>query len=153
MTLLRRSYETPGLLILRALLGFLVGVHGLQKLTTVGPEGFGHGLLAELGVPIPVVAGYVVTFAELVGGAFLILGLLTRLAALVLTIDLVVAIFLVKVNVGLIGMKGAGAELELAYIAGFLALLLMGPGRLSLDRAIGLEPRRPGSAEELATAS
>ena len=49
------------------------------------------------------------------------------------------AIVLVKVNVGLIGKMGAGAELDLAYIAAFLALLLMGPGSASLDRAIGLE--------------
>jgi len=55
---------------------------------------------------------------------------------------LVVAIVLVKVNVGLIGKMGAGAELDLAYIAAFLALLLMGPGSASLDRAIGLERRR-----------
>jgi len=63
----------------------------------------------------------------------------------VLTVDLVVAILLVKVNVGLIAMRAAGAELDLAFIAAFVALLLMGPGRLSLDRAIGLDRRPAGS--------
>ena len=82
------------------------------------------------------------TFAELVGGVLLILGLLTRLAALVLAIDLVVAVVLVKVNVGLIAQRAAGAELDLAYIAAFVALLLMGPGSASLDRVIGLERGR-----------
>ncbi len=58
-------------------------------------------------MPAPVLMGYVVTYAELAGGIPVILGLLTRLAALVLTIDLVAAIVLVKVNVGLIGKVGA----------------------------------------------
>jgi uncharacterized membrane protein YphA (DoxX/SURF4 family) len=47
----------------------------------------------------------------------------------------------VKVNVGLIAppQQGAGAELDLALIAGFLAILFAGPGSLSLDRALGIE--------------
>src|SRR5829696_1357373 len=145
MRLLTRRFDTAGLLVLRVVVGALVAAHGLQKLTTAGPAGFGRETLAGLGVPLPVLAGYVVTFAELVGGVLLILGLLTRLAALVLTVDLVMAILLVKVNVGLIAMRAAGAELDLAFIAAFVALLLMGPGRLSLDRAIGLDRRPAGS--------
>ncbi len=138
MAALSRRLETPGLLVLRVIIGFLIGAHGLQKLNG-GPANFGRSTLDSLGVPAPVVMGYVVTYAELAGGVLLVLGLLTRLAALVLTIDLVVAIALVKVDVGLIGTTGTGAELDLAYIAAFLALLLMGPGSASLDRAIGLE--------------
>jgi putative oxidoreductase len=58
-----------------------------------------------------------------------------------LTIDLVVAILLVKVNVGLIAPQGGGAgtELDLALIAGFLVVLLSGPGKPSLDYLLGLE--------------
>ena len=140
-------------LVLRVALGALMLAHGYQKVTS-GPAGFGR-LLAELGVPAPTVMGYVVTYTELVGGALLVVGLLSRLAALALTVDLVVAIALVKVNVGLIaghGM-GAGAELDLAYIAGFLAILLGGPGRFSLDRLIGIDrvPRgAPGAASSAA---
>ena len=82
-----------------------------------------------------------VTFVELIGGILLIIGLFSRLAALLLTIDLVVAILLVKVNVGFLsGGGGTGAELDLALIAGFLVVLLAGPGKLSVDRALGLEP-------------
>jgi putative oxidoreductase len=88
--------------------------------------------------------GYVVTLVELVGGILLIVGLFSRLAALLLTIDLVVAILLVKVNVGLIAppQQGAGAELDLALIAGFLVILFAGPGSLSLDRTLGIEEAR-----------
>jgi hypothetical protein len=46
------------------------------------------------------------------------------------------------------GVPVAGAELDLALIAGFVAILLLGPGTLSLDRALGLEGDvTSGSAE------
>ena len=69
------------------------------------------------------------------------MGLLSRIAGLALTIDLVVAILLVKINVGLIAPQGSGsgAELDLALIAGFLAIVLAGPGRLSVDYLLGIE--------------
>ena len=46
-----------------------------------------------------------------------------------------------KVNVGFLSppQGGAGAELDLALIAGFLVILLAGPGRLSVDHALGYE--------------
>jgi putative oxidoreductase len=128
-------------LVARVIVGMIMVAHGWQKLTQFGPANFGQSL-AERGVPLPVFMGYVVTCAELIGGILLIVGLLSRLAALVLTIDLIVALLLVKVDVGLIAPQGsgAGAELDLALIAGFLVVLLAGPGRLSLDHALGLEP-------------
>lgn len=84
---------------------------------------------------------YVVTFVELICGILLIIGLLSRLAALLLTIELAVAILLVKVNTGLIVPQGsgAGAELDLALLAGLLVVLLAGPGKPSLDYALGLD--------------
>jgi putative oxidoreductase len=86
--------------------------------------------------------GYVVPLVELGGGILLIIGLFSRLAAMLLAIDLVVAILLVKVNVGFLssqGGGGAGAELDLALIAGFLVILLAGAGRISLDYTLGIE--------------
>ncbi len=129
--------------VVRAIVGIVMIAHGLDKLTGPGPAGFGQEMLAALGVPLPVFFGYVVTFVELVGGTLLVLGLLSRLAALVLTVDLLVAIALVKVDIGLLSPPagGVGAELDLALIAGFLTVVLAGPGPLSLDRAFGLEGR------------
>jgi putative oxidoreductase len=125
-------------LVVRVIVGIIMALHGWQKLQG-GPANFGQAL-AGLGVPLPVFMAYVVTFVELVGGILLIVGLLSRLAALLLTIDLVVAILLVKVNVGFLSPEGAvGAELDLALIAGFLVILLAGPGRLSLDHVLGIE--------------
>ncbi len=126
-------------LVVRVIVGVIMAAHGLQKLLA-GPGNFG-GFLAQLGVPAPTLMGYVVTLVELLGGILLIIGLFSRLAALLLTIDLVVAILLVKVNVGLIAppQQGAGAELDLALIAGFLVIVFAGPGSLSLDRTLGIE--------------
>ena len=147
MTALRKRYDTAGLLVLRVIVGVIMAAHGLQKVQR-GPAEFGRTALDSLGVPAPGFMGYVVTFAELGGGILLILGLLTRLAAVVLTVDLVVAILLVKVRVGLIAEEGAGAgaELDLALIAGVVALLLMGAGALSVDRLIGLERASGGGS-------
>jgi putative oxidoreductase len=103
-------------------------VHGWQKLS-MGPANVGQGMLASLGVPLPIFMGYVLTFTELIGGILLIIGLLSRLVAIALTIDLVVAMLLIA---------GLG-ELELSLVAGFLVVLLAGPGKVSVDYALGLE--------------
>ena len=127
-------------LVVRVLAGIIMFAHGWQKFQG-GPANFGQ-VLAQLGVPLPELMAYVVTFVELVGGVLLIVGLLSRLAALLLTIDLVVAILLVKVNIGFLSPPQSqlpGAELDLALIAGFLVILLAGPGRLSVDQALGYE--------------
>ena len=121
-------------LVVRVLAGVIMAAHGWQKLQG-GPSGFGQAL-AGSGVPLPELMAYVVTLVELIGGVLLIVGLLSRLAALLLTIDLVVAILLVKVNIGLLSPadgSGVGAELDLALIGGLLVVLLAGPGRLSVD--------------------
>ena len=94
-------------LILRVMAGIVMAAHGWQKLQG-GPANFGSQALANLGVPLPVFMGYVVTFAELIGGILLIVGLLSRLAALILAIEMVFTTLLVKVHVGFIAPPGSG---------------------------------------------
>jgi putative oxidoreductase len=133
-----------GLLVSRLLVGFVMAAHGWQKLTDIGPAAFGTSTLDPVGVPMATTMGYVVTFTELIGGLLLMAGLLTRLAAIALTVDLVMAIILVKSKVPLIVAQdkpGAGMELDLALIAGFVIALFAGPGRFSLDRAFGVDGR------------
>jgi putative oxidoreductase len=127
-------------LAVRLIVGSIMFAHGLQKLQG-GPGNFAQGL-AGMGVPLPVLMAYVVTFVEVVGGLLLIVGLLSRLSALLLTINLTVAVLLVKTGVGFLSPQGGGvgAELDLALIAGLLVILFAGPGRLSVDHALGLEP-------------
>ncbi|MTV26478.1 DoxX family protein [Nitriliruptoraceae bacterium ZYF776] len=119
-----------------------MAAHGWDKLQG-GVDGFAEGALAGLGVPAPLVVAWLVTVVELGGGIALVLGVLTRLAAAANALVLVGAIALVKVDVGLIAEEGAGAELDLALLAGLVAVLLLGPGRPSVDHAVGVEEAVP----------
>jgi putative oxidoreductase len=137
--------------IARLLVGTVMAVHGWQKLTEMTPSGFGEGMLGMLGVPAPVLFGWIVTLIELVGGTALIVGVLTRVAALLNAGVLVGALLLVKIDIGLIAPMGAdmpGAELEFGLLAGLLVVALLGPGRPSVDHAIGIEKGTPTLAEE-----
>ncbi len=136
-------------LVLRLGVGLVFAVHGLSKLTN-GPVQF-SSMLSGLGVGAPVILAWLVTVAELVGGLLIIVGLLTRLATLPLIATMVGAILLVKVKVGIIAPMGApmpGAEVDIALLAGLLALLFMGPGRFSIDRMAGVEAKPERSVVE-----
>lgn len=140
----RLSPHAP--LIVRLIVGTIMLAHGWEKLTQMTPAGFGEGMLAELGVPAPVVFGWAVTLVELVGGLALIIGAFTRIAALAVMTVLAGAVILVKSEIGLLAPMGAplpGAELDLALIAGLLAVLILGPGRPSIDHVIGVEETVP----------
>lgn len=122
------------LLITRVFVGVIFIAHGLGKfkmgIDTV--TGFFQGL----GLPAASALAWLVTLVELFGGAALLIGVLSRLAALLLSIIMVAAILLVKIKVGLIApmaAPGVGLELDLALLAGLLAVLLQGPGQYSVD--------------------
>jgi len=134
--------------ILRLGLGLVFAVHGWQKLAN-GPAGFA-GMLTGLGVAAPAVFSWLVTIAELVGGIMLFLGLLTRLVTLPLIATIIGAILLVKTDLGIIAPAGTptpGAELDIVLLAGLVALLLMGPGRLSIDHMVGVDTPIRNEAE------
>jgi putative oxidoreductase len=131
--------------IVRVIVGFMMFAHGLDKLSggVAGIAGFGE-FLSSAGMPAGLLLAWFVTLLELVGGAMLILGLLSRVIAGLMTVELLVAIALVTGANGLIsGDQGVGFERDLAYIAGFIVVLLLGPGWPSVDHALGLEEARP----------
>lgn len=129
-------------LVLRVVVGVVMAAHGYDKLTGEGgPAGFAQGPIADL--PAPLVLAWAVTLVELVGGIALVVGVATRVAALLNVGVLIGAIVLVKAEVGLIAEEGAGAELDLALIAGLLAVALLGPSRPSVDHAVGAEAGEP----------
>lgn len=76
----------------------------------------------------------------------LIAGVLTRLVTVPLIVTMVGAIALVKVDVGFIVADAAGAELDVALLAGLLGLLFIGPGRLSVDGLLHGDGDRAGLA-------
>jgi putative oxidoreductase len=131
--------------VVRVIVGFMMFAHGVDKLSggAAGIAGFGE-FLSSAGLPAGLLLAWFVTLLELVGGAMLILGLLSRVIAGLMTVELLVAIALVTGANGLIsGEQGVGYERDLAYIAGFLVVLLLGPGRPSLDHLLGFEEAKP----------
>lgn len=127
-------------LVLRVVVGVVMAYHGWLKLQG-GPAGFAAGLLGPKGVPAPEFMAWVVTAVELIGGAMLVVGLLTRLVTLPIIGNMVGAIVLVKKDAGLIAPPGSGAglELDLLLLAGLIAILFLGPGRFSVDHQIRLD--------------
>jgi putative oxidoreductase len=124
-----------GLLVLRLALGIIFIAHGGQKV--FGWFG-GHGLDAtvagfgKMGIPAPL--AYLAAFTELLGGVAVLLGVLTRLAALGLAVTMVVAMFMVHLKNGFFmnGPGGPGIEYNVALLAMSLALVLAGPGRIAV---------------------
>ena len=139
------------LLAARLVLGWYMLLHGLQKASAPGGVASFQHLLKALGnVPFPGLTGAVLPWVEVTGGSLLLAGVLTRAAAMVLAGEMTIIIGLVKftdLHVSLttpLGSPAASAELDLLYLAGLLALLILGPGRLSVDAVAGLGGRTPG---------
>ena len=127
-----------GLTLLRVIVGIAFIAHGSQKL--FGAFG-GYGLegTAQYMESLGLTPGYLMALlsggAEFFGGLGLLLGLLARPAAALVTVLLLVAIFTVHIGNGFF-MANNGYEYALALLGGALAVLIEGAGRLSLDRVI-----------------
>jgi putative oxidoreductase len=84
-------------------------------------------VVQRMGLPAPSVLSVASALAESIGAVLLVLGLFTRWAALVVAINMAVAVWL-KVSQG-----GSEAELPALYLIAVLAILMAGPGGYSLD--------------------
>jgi putative oxidoreductase len=125
------------LLILRVVIGVIMVAHGLQKFQQ-GISAVTTFLDQQAGIPLPGLFAWALAVTETVVGAALILGFASRVAALLLSLILIAAIMTVKSKVGLIAPQGMGSgmELDLALLAGLLAILLQGGGAFALERRI-----------------
>lgn len=135
-------------LVLRGVLGVVFIAHGGQKLFSLFGGGGIEGTTAffrSVGIPSPDVFAYVVGITEFFGGVLLLIGFLTVIATIGLVTDMAVAIATVSYAFSFFSQQkvGYGWELNFALIGLAAALLVMGPGALSLDAALGLT-RRPG---------
>jgi putative oxidoreductase len=132
-----------GIALLRVVTGIILLMHGQQKLFEFGLGGV-TGMMTGLGVPAPGFMALVVTLVEVVGGIALILGAFTRIAALLIAIDMLVAFFLVHIPNGFFASNG-GVELVLMLATAGVALVLTGPGAMALDRVLPIERRLQSS--------
>lgn len=132
------------LLPLRLIVGYAFLVHGIAKWTR-GPANF-RQLLHQIGVPMPVVMAWVVTLLEVFGGLAIILGVFVAVVSIPLVCSMLVAMFTVHLRYGFssintIGLTSSGPvfgppgyEIDLLYIGSLIAIALLGPGPLALDR-------------------
>ena len=134
------ALTTSARTILRVITGFLFAAHGWQKFnewTIAGTQ----AAFSKMGIPAAELAAPAVAALELVGGVALIIGVLTRVFALLLALNMLGALFLVHISAGVFAATG-GYELVLLLAGAALALALVGAGKLSADRVLF---GRPGS--------
>lgn len=145
-------------LLLRVAAGLIFLPHGWSK---VAGEGGAAAFAADIAANyhIPAFLGYVAAWSEVIGGALLILGLLTRLDAVLLGCTMFVATFIVQlpdalyeVPPGAIKLFVAmrGIELPLALFAICVSLALTGGGRFSLDALLSGVLRRKSQLSDAA---
>ena len=134
------------LTIVRLVLGVTFFMHGAQKmLGWFGGYGF-HGTMGfftqQMGIPTPL--AFLAICAEFFGGLGLLVGLLGRIAALGIIVNMLVAIVTVHHVNGFFmnwtgQQKGEGFEYHLLAIALAIVVLIKGSGAISIDRAIAGE--------------
>lgn len=99
-------------------------MHGLPKLLDIpGTQN------SFMNMGLPPESAVIIGLLEFIGGLVILLGLLTRIAAGLLAIEMIGAILQVKLSKGFIG----GFELDLLYLAIMISLILTGPGSISIE--------------------
>jgi putative oxidoreductase len=119
-----------GRLVLRVVLAVLLLFHGVSKV--IGGVGFVTGMLAKVGLPAGL--GYLVYIGEVVAPALILVGLFTRAAALIVVVNMIVALLLVHTGqfFSLSDTGGWALELQGMYLGSAIALIFLGAGRYSL---------------------
>lgn len=150
--------SNAGLPPLRLGLGVVFFAHGAQKM--LGWFG-GYGFSATMGLftgmlHIPAPLAFLAIAAEFFGGLGLILGLLTRIAAFGIGVNMLVAIVMVHGAFGFFmnwsgAQKGEGIEYHLLVLAMAVFLTIRGAGALSVDRALTVGAISPRKARDLRT--
>ncbi len=146
---IRRIAQTQApaaMILVRLLVGCVFLSEGIQKF--LFPQALGVGRFAEIGIPWPEVSAPFVGGCETVCGALLILGLATRLAAIVMTINISVALATTKVPMLLhegFWKAAHEARTDFCMFLGAICLLIVGAGTLSPDYLVGRAraPQKP----------
>lgn len=118
---------------LRTAFGVVFIAHGVGKFN----PGFVGFLTDNIGLPPEM--QFPIALAETIGGIVLILGVLSRISASILAIDMLGAIFLVREASNLTGQ--GGYEIDLILLSGLLVIIVAGPGRVSVSYIAKKLPR------------
>jgi putative oxidoreductase len=131
--------DDGGKLLLRIVLAVLILFHGVSKL--VGGIGFITGMLAKAGLPGAL--GYLVYVGEVIAPLLILFGVFTRLAALVVAVNMIVALLLVHTSqfFTLSDTGGWALELQGMYLGAAVAIALLGAGRYSVGGTGGVAGR------------
>jgi putative oxidoreductase len=145
--MLKKLFQTnddAALLILRVMLGAVFFPHGMQKLFGwFGGPGFSGMMdMFTTKMAIPAVFAFLAIMAEGLGSLGLITGFLTRIAAFGITVNMIVAVYLLHFQNGFFmnwfgNQKGEGFEYHLLVIAIGIALMIKGGGKWSVDKGVG----------------
>ncbi len=122
-----RGFWEEGTVIIRVIAGIIIFQFGLQLFDNEGMKGY-TGWLTDLGFPMPDTMASLGKWAELIGGASLILGFLTRWLMIPLIITMAVIIFIM----GQADPFGDDQQAFLLMLV-FIYYCLAGPGKWSLD--------------------
>jgi uncharacterized membrane protein YphA (DoxX/SURF4 family) len=156
-----RSPEAPrAVILIRLLVGLVFYEEGIQKF--LFPAEMGAGRFARIGIPAPDMMAPFIGVVEIVCGAMLVLGLVTRLAAFPLLVDIAVAILSTKLPIFLghgygpfalpqltrygFWSMASEARTDYAMLMGLLFLLIVGAGPWSLD---ALRSRTPSASPDI----
>jgi putative oxidoreductase len=124
-------------ILIRLMMGWVFMSEGIQKF--LFPDALGVGRFTRIGIPAPQFFAPFVGLVEIVCGALLIVGLLTRLASIPLLINILVAIATTKIpmlsKAGFWGMLHE-ARTDFCMLLGLIFLLIVGSGTLSFDERL-----------------
>jgi uncharacterized membrane protein YphA (DoxX/SURF4 family) len=115
---------------------------GIQKF--LYPMELGVGRFIKIGIPTPEVMAPFVGVVEILGGALLLIGLVTRLASIALTFDMLVAIATTKIPMLLANgfwKMAHEARVDFSMLLGLIFLLIVGSGAWSIDSMFGSRER------------
>jgi putative oxidoreductase len=132
-----RSLSPFAYAFMRFATGAVLVPHGVQKILNLPIAKFAQ-VIAAKGLPFPEVLAYFTYFAESVAPACLAIGLLTRIAAAVIGIEMLVIILVFNWQFGYF-WTNRGIEYALLWMLLCLAIFFKGGGRYSVDRLIGRE--------------
>lgn len=134
-SILLHSRDDAGKLVLRVILAILLLFHGTSKL--IGGVGFVIGMLVKAGMPG--MFAYLVYIGEVIAPLMILFGILTRAAALVVVVNMIVALLLVHTSqfFSLNDTGGWALELQGMYLGGAVVVALLGAGRYSIGGAAG----------------